>query len=80
MANLDKCRLVLPGDGGGDLALLGGAGIILLFRVGTHIDHILKENYDSVKFMVELNEAVALEHAYVEEGPLHLEMADRPLG
>jgi L-alanine-DL-glutamate epimerase-like enolase superfamily enzyme len=29
---------------------------------------------------VELNEAVALEHAYVGDGLLHLEMAGRPLG
>src|SRR6202451_3873634 len=29
---------------------------------------------------VELNEAVALAHAYTGEGLLHLEMADRPLG
>jgi len=29
---------------------------------------------------VELNEAVALAHAYVEDSPLHLEMIDRPLG
>src|SRR6266403_1722643 len=28
---------------------------------------------------VELNESVALAHAYVEDGPLHLEMIDRPL-
>jgi L-alanine-DL-glutamate epimerase-like enolase superfamily enzyme len=29
---------------------------------------------------VELNEAVALAHAYPSDGPLHLEMIDRPLG
>jgi L-alanine-DL-glutamate epimerase-like enolase superfamily enzyme len=29
---------------------------------------------------VELNEAVALAHAYTEDSPLHLEMIDRPLG
>src|ERR1700719_3771424 len=29
---------------------------------------------------VELNETVALAHAYVEDSPLHLEMIDRPLG
>jgi signal transduction histidine kinase len=39
------------------LALLGGAGIFLLVRVGGRIDLILRENYDSVKYMVELNEA-----------------------
>jgi signal transduction histidine kinase len=40
------------------LALLGSAGIALLFRVSSRIDLILRENYDSVKYMVELNEAV----------------------
>jgi L-alanine-DL-glutamate epimerase-like enolase superfamily enzyme len=29
---------------------------------------------------VELNETVALAHAHSKAGPLHLEMADRPLG
>jgi L-alanine-DL-glutamate epimerase-like enolase superfamily enzyme len=29
---------------------------------------------------VELNEAVARANAYIEDGPLHLEMSDRPLG
>jgi L-alanine-DL-glutamate epimerase-like enolase superfamily enzyme len=29
---------------------------------------------------VELNEAVARKNAYIEDGPLHLEMSDRPLG
>ena len=29
---------------------------------------------------IELNEAVAREHAYSEDSPLHLEMIDRPLG
>ncbi len=40
------------------LALVGGVGIALLYRVGARIDLILRENYDSVKYMVELNEAV----------------------
>ena len=40
------------------LALLGGAGIVLLSRVSRHIDRILKENWDSVVYMVNLNEAV----------------------
>jgi NtrC-family two-component system sensor histidine kinase KinB len=40
------------------LALLGGAGILLLYRVGGQIERILRENYDSVKYMVELNEAL----------------------
>jgi signal transduction histidine kinase len=40
------------------LAALGGAGIALLYRVGGRIDLILRENYESVKYMVELNEAV----------------------
>jgi two-component system, NtrC family, sensor histidine kinase KinB len=39
-------------------ALLGGAGILLLYRVGARIDRILRENYDSVTYMVELNEAL----------------------
>jgi signal transduction histidine kinase len=39
-------------------ALLGGAGIALLYRVAARIDRILKENYDSVKYMVALNEAL----------------------
>jgi signal transduction histidine kinase/HAMP domain-containing protein len=40
------------------VALLGGAGIVLLYRLSGQIDRILRENYDSVKYMVELNEAV----------------------
>src|SRR5438270_13961099 len=40
------------------LALPGAVGIALLYRVSGRIDLILKENYDSVKYMVELNEAV----------------------
>jgi signal transduction histidine kinase len=40
------------------LALLGGVGIALLFRVSARIDLILKENYDSVVYMVDLNEAL----------------------
>ena len=39
-------------------ALLGGAGIALLYRVGARIDLILRENYESVKYMVALNEAL----------------------
>ncbi|MGH9676100.1 MAG: hypothetical protein ACRD36_03280, partial [Candidatus Acidiferrum sp.] len=40
------------------LATLGIAGIALLFSVGGRIDSILRENYDSVVFMVDLSEAV----------------------
>src|SRR5437867_3717415 len=40
------------------LALLGAAGIFLLSRLGNRIDLILRENYDSVLFMKDLNEAL----------------------
>lgn len=40
------------------LAILGGAGIVLLYRLGTSIDLILRENYDSVIAMERLNEAL----------------------
>src|SRR3954447_7450426 len=40
------------------MAVLGGAGIALLYRVSGRIDAILSENYDSVVFMVDLNEAL----------------------
>jgi two-component system, NtrC family, sensor histidine kinase KinB len=40
------------------LALPGIAGIVLLYRVSGQIDLILRENYDSVKYMVDLNEAL----------------------
>src|SRR5215475_8148873 len=40
------------------LALLGGAGVVLLYRLGGRIDLILRENYDSVRAMFRLNEAV----------------------
>src|SRR5207302_8723159 len=43
--------LVLP-------AALGAAGIVLLGRVSNRIDDILRENYESVVFMVGLNEAL----------------------
>jgi two-component system, NtrC family, sensor histidine kinase KinB len=43
--------LVLP-------ATLGAIGIVLLGRVSRRIDDILHENYDSVVFMVGLNEAL----------------------
>ena len=43
--------LVLP-------ATLGAIGIVLLGRVSNRIDDILHENYDSVVFMVGLNEAL----------------------
>ncbi len=43
--------LVLP-------AALGAVGIVLLGRVSNRIDDILHENYDSVLFMVGLNEAL----------------------
>jgi signal transduction histidine kinase/HAMP domain-containing protein len=40
------------------LALLGGAGVVLFNRLGLHINAILRENYDSVVYMVALNEAL----------------------
>src|SRR3954466_2250750 len=40
------------------LAVLGGAGVGLLSYLGNRIDAILRENYDSVRAMERLNEAV----------------------
>src|SRR3954465_9332423 len=40
------------------LAVLGGAGIVLLHRLGGRTDLILRENYDSVRAMFRLNEAL----------------------
>jgi signal transduction histidine kinase len=40
------------------LALLGGAGVVLLYRLGGSIDVILRENYDSVLYMERLGEAL----------------------
>ncbi|HZU34864.1 MAG TPA: ATP-binding protein [Gemmataceae bacterium] len=40
------------------LGVLGGAGIVLLYRLGGSIDLILKENYASVVAMERLNEAL----------------------
>src|SRR5262245_32440903 len=40
------------------LAALGSAGLWLLYRTGGRIDAILKENYESVKAMFHLNEAL----------------------
>jgi NtrC-family two-component system sensor histidine kinase KinB len=40
------------------LALLGGAGVVLLHRLGGSIDEILRENYESVIAMERLNEAL----------------------
>src|SRR2546423_5692814 len=40
------------------VALLGAVGIALMNRVSHRIDTILTENYDSVVFMVALNEAL----------------------
>ena len=40
------------------LALLGGVGAILLERLGNRINAIMRENYDSVRAMEQLNEAV----------------------
>src|SRR5207237_5351154 len=40
------------------LAVLGTAGVVLLNRLGRSVDAILRENYDSVVAMQNLNEAV----------------------
>jgi signal transduction histidine kinase len=40
------------------LVLLGGAGVLLLQRLGGRIDVILRENYDSVLYMERLHEAM----------------------
>src|SRR5262249_39391509 len=40
------------------LALLGGAGTMLLHRLGNRIDEILRENYESVLAMQSLKEAL----------------------
>src|SRR5260370_41099036 len=38
------------------MAVLGGAGVVLLLRLGGNIDAILRENYDSVIYMERLKE------------------------
>ena len=40
------------------LAVIGGTATVLIYRLGTGIDQILRENYDSVIFMRNLNEAL----------------------
>ena len=40
------------------LALLGAAGVVLLYRLGDRIDAILRDNYDSVIYMERLKEAL----------------------
>ena len=40
------------------LVVLGGTGIILIYHLGSRIDKILRENYDSVIYMRDLNEAL----------------------
>jgi signal transduction histidine kinase/HAMP domain-containing protein len=40
------------------LVALGGTGITLIYRLGSRIDQILRENYDSVIYMRDLNEAL----------------------
>ena len=40
------------------LAIVGGTATVLIYRLGTRIDVILRENYDSVIFMRDLNEAL----------------------
>lgn len=40
------------------LVALGGTGTILIYHLGDRIDEILRENYDSVVYMRDLNEAL----------------------
>ena len=40
------------------LLALGGTGTILIYHLGNRIDEILRENYDSVIYMRDLNEAL----------------------
>jgi signal transduction histidine kinase len=40
------------------LAVLGGAGVFFLHYVGNRIDRILRENYDSVHYMQDLDDAL----------------------
>src|SRR2546429_2467362 len=40
------------------LAVLGSAGLVLLSRLGSRVDVILRENYDSVRYMERLGEAL----------------------
>ena len=40
------------------LVVLGGTATILIYHLGNQIDAILRENYDSVVFMRNLNEAL----------------------
>src|SRR5262245_51075139 len=40
------------------VAVLGGSGMALIYRLGGRADAILRENYDSVRAMERLNEAL----------------------
>ena len=40
------------------LVALGGTGTALIYHLGSRIDDILRENYDSVIYMRDLNEAL----------------------
>src|SRR5207248_719624 len=40
------------------LAVIGGAAAVLLVHLGGRIDAILKENYESVRYMQELRESL----------------------
>ena len=40
------------------LVALGGTGTVLIYHLGNGIDEILRENYDSVIYMRDLNEAL----------------------
>src|SRR5436190_16510171 len=51
------------------LAALGGSGVVLLSWLGGRIDLILKENYQSVLMMRDLDEAVERMDATFHRGP-----------
>jgi PAS domain S-box-containing protein len=55
------------------LCVLGGAGAVLLYHLGGRIDDILRENYDSIVYMKDLNEAVER-----IDSSFHITLAGRP--
>jgi two-component system, NtrC family, sensor histidine kinase KinB len=78
------------------LAILGGAAVVLLHRLGGNIDAIMRENYDSVLFMQSLKEAleridssftfaladqeIKARQQYAEQWPLLLDNVKKELG
>ena len=63
-ARCETSRDLSPPDHDGDgplfalLVALGGTGAALIYHLGGRIDNILRENYDSVVYMRDLNEAL----------------------